>query len=81
MIRNPEIPYPIPCNSRIHPNNRLTNIKYPANTRLLPPEILNNMASAQRGSDFYKNSILNDNSPPQESNVDHLRRLEENFSI
>ncbi|CAG9794356.1 unnamed protein product [Diatraea saccharalis] len=57
------------------------NVKIPTQNRIVPREVYNNMATAQRNLDMYKNNILNHNSPPQESNVDHLRRLEENFSI
>lgn len=56
------------------------NVKIPAQNRLLPREVYSNMATAQRNMDVYKNNILS-HSPTQESNVDHLRRLEENFSI
>lgn len=58
-----------------------SNAKVPAQNRMLPREVFNNMASAQRGLDVYKNNILSHSSSPQETSVDHLRRLEENFSI
>ncbi|OWR47526.1 hypothetical protein KGM_206757 [Danaus plexippus plexippus] len=59
----------------------LTGVKVPAQTRLpsLPREVYSNMATAQRSLDMYKNNIISHSQ--QESNVDHLRRLEENFSI
>ncbi|CAG9573469.1 unnamed protein product [Danaus chrysippus] len=59
----------------------LTGVKVPAQTRLtsLPREVYSNMATAQRSLDMYKNNILSHSQ--QEPNVDHLRRLEENFSI
>ncbi|KAL4717895.1 hypothetical protein ACJJTC_005740 [Scirpophaga incertulas] len=57
------------------------NVKFPAQTRLVPREVYSNMANVQRNMDIYKNNILSHSSPPQESSVDHLRRLEENFSI
>lgn len=56
------------------------NVKIPSQNRVVPREVYNNMATAQRNLDVYKNNILSHNSP-QESSVDHLRRLEENFSI
>ncbi|XP_013185478.2 barH-like 1 homeobox protein [Amyelois transitella] len=88
----PDIPpFFIPPPPATYPNERvflnmernlnLTNVKIPAQTRVVPREVYNNMATAQRNMDVYKNNILNHNSPPQEANVDHLRRLEENFSI
>lgn len=55
------------------------SVKIATQNRVLPREVFNNMA--QRSLDVYKNNILSHSSPPQESNVDHLRRLEENFSI
>ncbi|XP_023951034.2 homeobox protein MSH-A [Bicyclus anynana] len=87
MFRNipkPDVPFLIPPT---YPNERaFLNIervpKVPAQTRLssVPREVYSNMATAQRSLDVYKNNILSFN-PSQESNVDHLRRLEENFSI
>lgn len=56
------------------------NVKIPAQIRL-PREIYNNMATAQRNMEAFKNNILSHSTPPPESSVDHLRRLEENFSI
>lgn len=91
-LPKPDIPpfyIPVPGtfpNERIATNldrNYLTgsvNVKIPAQNRLLPREVYNNMATAQRTMDAYKNNILN-HANTQESNVDHLRRLEENFSI
>ncbi|XP_049699111.2 homeobox protein ceh-19 [Helicoverpa armigera] len=90
MFRNlpkPEVPF---LNPSVYPNERVfmdrglslagnVNVKMPAQSRILPREVYNNMA--QRSMDVYKNNILSHSSPPQESNVDHLRRLEENFSI
>ncbi|XP_063835894.1 homeobox protein MSH-B [Ostrinia nubilalis] len=61
--------------------NMTGNVKIPAQNRLVPREVYNNMATTQRNMDLYRNNILSHNSPPQEANVDHLRRLEENFSI
>lgn len=88
-INKPEMsPFAIPA---MHPNERVAFMNMPeqnmASTvkigaqRLLPREVYNNVATAQRNMDVYKNNILNHSTPPQESNVDHLRRLEENFSI
>lgn len=90
-LPKPEIPpYLIPTHSGTYPNERVIlernlnlagNMKIPAQSRLVPREVYNNMASTvQRNMDMYKNNILSHNST-QESNVDHLRRLEENFSI
>lgn len=89
LFRNlpkPDMPFLLPPQ---YPNERVflnmernsTNAKVPAQNRLVsvPREVYSNMATAQRSLDLYKNNILN--SPGQESNVDHLRRLEENFSI
>jgi hypothetical protein len=86
----PDAPFVIP--PQAYPNERYFserallpgsgNVKIPAQTRLLPREVYNNMATlatAQRSMDVYKNNILS-HSPTQDS-VDHLRRLEENFSI
>lgn len=56
------------------------NVKMPAQTRIVPREVYSNMAVTQRNMEVYKNNIINQNNT-QESNVDHLRRLEENFSI
>lgn len=56
------------------------NVKIPAQTRIVPREVYNNMAITQRNMEVYKNNIISQNNT-QESNVDHLRRLEENFSI
>lgn len=58
------------------------NVKVSAQNRFVsvPREVYSNMATAQRSLDIYKNNILN-HSPNQDSSVDHLRRLEENFSI
>ncbi|CAH2249547.1 jg18776 [Pararge aegeria aegeria] len=89
MFRNipkPDMPFLLPSaysNERSFLNiERVPNLKVPAQTRLssVPREIYSNMATAQRSMDVYKNNILSIN-PSQESNVDHLRRLEENFSI
>ncbi|XP_053621321.1 homeobox protein MSH-A [Plodia interpunctella] len=93
-IPKPDIPpFFIPPPPATYPNERVflnmernlnltnVNVKIPAQTRMVPREVYNNMATAQRSMDVYKNNILNHNSPPQEANVDHLRRLEENFSI
>lgn len=88
-IPKPDIPPFLVPPSTSYPENRVfnlergfmagnLNVKVPQ--RLLPREVYNNMASAQRNMDIYKNNILNHVSPPQD-NVDHLRRLEENFSI
>ncbi|XP_059062500.1 homeobox protein MSH-B [Achroia grisella] len=90
-IPKPEIsPFLIPP-STTYPNDRVfmnninlaggVNGKIPAQNRLVPREVYNNMATAQKTMDVYKNNILSHSSPPQEPNVDHLRRLEENFSI
>ncbi|KAM3956153.1 lateral muscles scarcer [Aphomia sociella] len=90
-IPKPEIsPFLIPPTAT-YPNERVfmnnlnmagnVNAKIPAQNRLVPREVYNNMATAQKTMDVYKNNILSHNSPPQEPNVDHLRRLEENFSI
>lgn len=86
-LPKPDVPF---LNPTVYPNDRAfmdrglsltgnVNVKIPAQNRILPREIYNNMA--QRSMDVYKNNILSHSSPPQESNVDHLRRLEENFSI
>lgn len=85
-IPKPDLPLIPPS---VYPNDRVyidrlnlasnSNVKVPAQTRILPREVYNNMA--QRSLDVYKNNILSHSSPPQEANVDHLRRLEENFSI
>lgn len=78
----PAPPFLIPPtfpNERFLLDRNLPNVKLPAQNRL-PREVFNNMATVQRNLDVYKNNILNHNSP-QETNVDHLRRLEENFSI
>lgn len=86
-IPKPDVPpFLIPpySNERFHVERSLNmagNVKIPAQNRLLPREVYSNMATAQRNLDLYKNNILSHSSPPQESNVDHLRRLEENFSI
>ncbi|XP_045782602.1 homeobox protein MSH-B [Maniola jurtina] len=88
MFRNipkPEIPFILPSaypNDRAFLNIERSNVKAPAQNRLssVPREVYSNMATAQRSLDVYKNDILSLNSS-QESNVDHLRRLEENFSI
>lgn len=90
MFRNlpkPDVPF---LNPTVYPNERVfmerglslagnANVKIPTQNRILPREVYNNMA--QRSIDVYKNNILSHSSPPQETNVDHLRRLEENFSI
>lgn len=90
MFRNlpkPDVPF---LNPTVYPNERVfmdrgisltgnVNVKLPAQNRIVPREVYSNMA--QRSLDVYKNNILSHSSPPQESNVDHLRRLEENFSI
>ncbi|CAG9134213.1 unnamed protein product [Plutella xylostella] len=55
------------------------NVKLPAQNRMFPREVFN--MAAQGSVDGYRNNILSHSSPPQEANVDHLRRLEENFSI
>ncbi|CAB3261969.1 unnamed protein product [Arctia plantaginis] len=85
-LPKPDIPIIPPS---VYPNDRVymdrlnlagsANVKIATQNRVLPREIYNNMA--QRSLDVYKNNILSHSSPPQESNVDHLRRLEENFSI
>ncbi|KAF9420613.1 hypothetical protein HW555_003160, partial [Spodoptera exigua] len=86
-LPKPDVPF---LNPNVYPNERVfmdrglnltgnVNVKIPAQNRILPREVYNNMA--QRSMDVYKNNILSHSSPPQESNVDHLRRLEENFSI
>ncbi|KAJ8707098.1 hypothetical protein PYW08_011232 [Mythimna loreyi] len=86
-LPKPDVPF---LNPTVYPNERVfmdrglnmaanVNVKIPAQNRILPREVYNNMA--QRSMDVYKNNILSHSSPPQESNVDHLRRLEENFSI
>ncbi|XP_063370911.1 homeobox protein ceh-19 [Cydia amplana] len=79
----PEVPFAMPPypNERFFPERSLLTapVKIPAQPRLLPREVYSNMATAQRNMDVYKNNILS-HSPTQE-NVDHLRRLEENFSI
>ncbi|CAH2084030.1 unnamed protein product [Euphydryas editha] len=93
MFRNipkPDIPFLLPPqypNDRVYLNMERSvsltgNIKVPAQNRLatVPREVYSNMATAQRSLDIYKNNILN-HSPNQDSSVDHLRRLEENFSI
>nr|XP_026490587.1 homeobox protein GBX-2 [Vanessa tameamea] len=93
MFRNipkPDMPFLLPPQ---YPNDRVFlnmernvsltgNVKVPAQNRLVsvPREVYSNMATAQRSLDMYKNNILN-HSPNQDSSVDHLRRLEENFSI
>ncbi|CAG4957931.1 unnamed protein product [Parnassius apollo] len=63
--------------------NMTNNLKIHAQNRLVPfsREIYSNMSTVQRNMEVYKNNILNHNSTSQEPNVDHLRRLEENFSI
>ncbi|XP_049877901.1 homeobox protein ceh-31 [Pectinophora gossypiella] len=66
-------------NDRVFERTLPPSVKNPAQNRLLPREVYNNMATA-RSSDIYKNNILSQSSP-QDPNVDHLRRLEENFSI
>lgn len=81
-IPKPDVPFMIPPtfpNERFLLDRNLQNVKLPAQSRL-PREVFNNMASAHRNLDVYKNNILN-HSTPQETSVDHLRRLEENFSI
>ncbi|XP_075988445.1 uncharacterized protein LOC142984592 [Anticarsia gemmatalis] len=85
-LPKPDLPIIPPS---VYPNDRVymdrmnmagnSSVKIPAQTRILPREVYNNMA--QRSMDVYKNNILSHSSPPQESSVDHLRRLEENFSI
>ncbi|XP_072937615.1 uncharacterized protein lms [Epargyreus clarus] len=91
-MSKPELPYMIPPPSATYPNDRVyldrnvnltANVKIPTQNRLvpIPREIYTNMASAQRSMDVYKNNILNHSTSSQEPNVDHLRRLEENFSI
>ncbi|XP_026755380.1 homeobox protein MSH-B [Galleria mellonella] len=90
-IPKPEVsPFLIPP-STSYPSERVfmnnlnlagnVNVKIPAQNRLVPREVYSNMATAQKTMDVYKNNILSHSSPPQEPNVDHLRRLEENFSI
>ncbi|XP_045508467.1 NK1 transcription factor-related protein 1-like [Colias croceus] len=79
LFRNAPKPdsFLIPPNERFLNMERLSPVKIPAQNRLVPiPNVYNNLA--QRSLDMYKNGIL---TTPQESNVDHLRRLEENFSI
>ncbi|XP_013176328.1 PREDICTED: homeobox protein MSH-B [Papilio xuthus] len=93
-IPKPDVPFLVPPAPATYPNERLflnmernlnvaNNLKIHAQNRLLPipREAYNNMNSVQRNIDVYKNNILNHNSSPPEANVDHLRRLEENFSI
>ncbi|CAH0717157.1 unnamed protein product, partial [Brenthis ino] len=85
-VPKPDMPFLLPPqypNERVFLNvdRNLTAVKIPAQNRLVsvPREVYSNMATAQRSLDLYKNNILN--SAGQESSVDHLRRLEENFSI
>ncbi|XP_063391230.1 homeobox protein ceh-19-like [Cydia fagiglandana] len=78
----PEVPFlPQYPNERFFPERSLLSapVKIPAQPRLLPREVYSNMATAQRNMDVYKNNILSHS--PTQDNVDHLRRLEENFSI
>lgn len=91
----PDVPsFLVPPAPATYPNDRLflnmerslniaNNLKIHAQNRLvpIPREAYSNMNAAQRNTDVYKNNILNHSSSPQEANVDHLRRLEENFSI
>ncbi|XP_041988706.1 homeobox protein MSH-B [Aricia agestis] len=84
-VPKPEVPFVLPQPSfqqdRVFLNmerNLTGNVKVP--NRLVPREVYNNMATAHRNLDLYKNNILN-HPPSQESDVNHLRRLEENFSI
>jgi hypothetical protein len=84
-VPKPDIPPFLPYqNERVFNMDRnlnmAANVKFPAQ-RLVPREVYSNMATAQRSLDIYKNNILNHHSPPLDTNVDHLRRLEENFSI
>ncbi|XP_068622287.1 homeobox protein MSH-B [Battus philenor] len=88
-IAKPEIPpFLIPPPSATYPNERIflnmeRNLKINGQNRLvpIPREICNNVATLQRDMDIYKNNILNHNNTSQDANIDHLRRLEENFSI
>ncbi|KAI5632611.1 homeobox domain-containing protein [Phthorimaea operculella] len=82
VFQPPETPFLVapPYGDRVFERTLPGAVKIPAQTRLLPREVYNNMATAHRNTETYKNKILN-HSSPQESNVDHLRRLEENFSI
>ncbi|RVE53614.1 hypothetical protein evm_001755 [Chilo suppressalis] len=80
------IPPPSYSNERVFNLERSLSmpgsVKIPAQNRMVPREVYTNMATTvQRNLDMYKNNILSHNSPPLESSVDHLRRLEENFSI
>ncbi|GBP37229.1 BarH-like 1 homeobox protein [Eumeta japonica] len=59
--------------------NMVANFKMASQSRPLPREVYNNVANVQRNMDEFKNNILN-HAASQEPNVDHLRRLEENFS-
>ncbi|KPJ10874.1 BarH-like 2 homeobox protein [Papilio machaon] len=94
-IPKPDVPsFLVPPAPATYPNERLflnmernlnvaNNLKIHAQNRLvpIPREAYSNISSVQRNIDVYKNNILNHNNSPQEANVDHLRRLEENFSI
>ncbi|KOB69411.1 BarH-like 1 homeobox protein, partial [Operophtera brumata] len=53
-------------NERFLLDRNLPSVKLPAPNRL-PREVFNNMASAHRSLDVYKNNILS-HSPPQETN-------------
>ncbi|CAF4922680.1 homeobox protein ceh-30-like [Pieris napi] len=78
LYRNAPKPEFLGPNERFSNLERLSAVKAPAQNRLYPiPSVYSNLA--QRSMDIYKNGILNHNN--QDSNVDHLRRLEENFSI
>ncbi|KAG6447245.1 hypothetical protein O3G_MSEX004843 [Manduca sexta] len=81
-IPKPDVP-PFLISTPTFPTDRFlpSTVKVPPQNRLVTREVYNNMATAQRSIDTYKNNILSHSTPPQESNVDHLRRLEENFSI
>lgn len=94
-LQKPDMPpFFVPSSSTPYPNERVflnmernlniaNNLKIHAQNRMvpIPREIYGNMSTVQRNMDMYKNNILNHNNSPQESSVDHLRRLEENFSI
>ncbi|XP_050669288.1 homeobox protein MSH-D [Leptidea sinapis] len=74
IFRNSKPEYTVPPNERFL--NLERSLKVPPPNRLVMPNF-SNMAASRL--DVYRNGILNQNG--QESNVDHLRRLEENFSI
>ncbi|XP_045526942.1 barH-like 2 homeobox protein isoform X2 [Pieris brassicae] len=78
LYRNAPKPEFLGPNERFSNLERLSAVKAPAQNRLYPvPSVFSNLA--QRSMDIYKNGILNHSN--QDSNIDHLRRLEENFSI